>query len=165
MNKKDNALQAIKFALFSASAGIIQVASFTILNELVVPNINIQNETVMKILSAEYGVCYLVALILSVLWNFTFNRKFTFKSATNIPVAMLKIFGFYCVFTPVSTIIGEAVMRNTSWEFAEYIVLACTMATNMVTEFLFCRFVVYKDSMNTNDLAKIKEEESVNATK
>lgn len=165
MNKKDNALQAIKFALFSASAGIIQVASFTILNELVVPNINIQNETVMKILSAEYGVCYLVALILSVLWNFTFNRKFTFKSATNIPVAMLKIFGFYCVFTPVSTIIGEAVMRNTSWEFAEYIVLACTMATNMVTEFLFCRFVVYKDSMNTNALAKKKEEESVNATK
>ena len=165
MNKKDNALQAIKFALFSASAGIIQVASFTILNELVVPNINIQNETVMKILSAEYGVCYLVALILSVLWNFPFNRKFTFKSATNIPVAMLKIFGFYCVFTPVSTIIGEAVMRNTSWEFAEYIVLACTMATNMVTEFLFCRFVVYKDSMNTNDLAKKKEEESVNATK
>ncbi len=165
MNKKDNALQAIKFALFSASAGIIQVASFTILNELVVPNINIQNETVMKILSAEYGVCYLVALILSVLWNFTFNRKFTFKSATNIPVAMLKIFGFYCVFTPISTIIGETVMRNTSWEFAEYIVLACTMATNMVTEFLFCRFVVYKDSMNTNDLAKKKEEESVNATK
>ena len=165
MNKKDNALQAIKFALFSASAGIIQVASFTILNELVVPNINIRNETVMKILSAEYGVCYLVALILSVLWNFTFNRKFTFKSATNIPVAMLKIFGFYCVFTPISTIIGETVMRNTSWEFAEYIVLACTMATNMVTEFLFCRFVVYKDSMNTNDLAKKKEEESVNATK
>ena len=165
MNKKDNALQAIKFALFSASAGIIQVASFTILNELVVPNINIQNETVMKILSAEYGVCYLVALTLSVLWNFTFNRKFTFKSATNIPVAMLKIFGFYCVFTPISTIIGEAVMRNTSWEFAEYIVLACTMATNMVTEFLFCRFVVYKDSMNTNDLAKKKEEESVNAKK
>jgi putative flippase GtrA len=165
MNKKDNALQAIKFALFSASAGIIQVASFTILNELVVPNINIQNETLVKILSAEYGVCYLVALTMSVLWNFTFNRKFTFKSATNIPVAMLKIFGFYCVFTPISTIIGETVMRNTSWEFAEYIVLACTMATNMVTEFLFCRFVVYKDSMNTNDIAKKKEEESVNATK
>lgn len=154
MTKKDNALQAIKFALFSASAGIIQVSTFTILNELVVPNINIQNEAVTKILSAEYGVCYLFALLLSVIWNFTFNRKFTFKSATNVPVAMLKILGFYCVFTPVSTIIGELVMRSTSWEFAEYIVLACTMATNMATEFLFCRFVVYKDSMNTNNLAK-----------
>ena len=154
MGKKQNALQAIKFALFSASAGIIQVGSFTLLNEVVVPNINIQNEAVMKILSSEYGVCYLIALILSVIWNFTFNRKFTFKSATNIPVAMLKIFGFYCVFTPVSTIVGEMVMRNTTWEFAEYIVLAVTMMTNMITEFLFCRFVVYKDSMNTNDLAK-----------
>ncbi len=154
MTKKDNALQAIKFALFSASAGIIQVVSFTLLNELVLPNIHIENEAVMRVLSAEYGVCYLIALVLSVIWNFTFNRKFTFKSATNVPVAMLKIFGFYCVFTPVSTIIGEAVMRSTSWEFAEYIVLACTMVTNMVTEFLFCRFVVYKNSMNTNDLAK-----------
>lgn len=162
MNKKDNILQAIKFALFSASAGIVQIVSFTILNELVLPNINIENEAVMKILSAEYGVCYLIALVLSVLWNFTFNKKFTFKSATNVPVAMLKIFGFYCVFTPVSTIIGEIAMSYTSWEFAEYIVLICTMLANMVTEFLFCRFVVYKDSMNTNDLAK-KEKE--NATK
>ncbi len=161
MTKKENALQAIKFALFSASAGIIQVVSFTLLNEVVLPNIHIENEAVMKVLSAEYGVCYLVALLLSVIWNFTFNRKFTFKSATNVPIAMLKILGFYCVFTPVSTIIGEAVMRSTSWEFAEYVVLACTMATNMITEFLFCRFVVYKDSMNTNDLAKEKQ----NATK
>lgn len=157
MTKKENALQAIKFALFSASAGIIQVVSFTLLNEVVLPNIHIENEAVMKVLSAEYGVCYLVALLLSVIWNFTFNRKFTFKSATNVPIAMLKILGFYCVFTPISTIIGEAVMRSTSWEFAEYIVLACTMATNMITEFLFCRFVVYKDSMNTNDLAKEKQ--------
>ncbi len=163
MDKKQNILQAVKFALFSASAGIIQVVSFTLLNEVVVPNINIQNETVMKILSSEYGVCYLVALILSVIWNFTFNRKFTFKSATNIPVAMLKIFGFYCVFTPISTIIGEAVSRNTTWEFAEYIILAVTMMTNMITEFLFCRFVVYKDSMNTNNLAQ-KEKEKLNVT-
>ena len=163
MSKKQNILQALKFALFSASAGIIQVVSFTLLNEVVVPNINIQNETVMKILSSEYGVCYLVALILSVIWNFTFNRKFTFKSATNIPVAMLKIFGFYCVFTPISTIIGEIVSRSTTWEFAEYIILAVTMMTNMITEFLFCRFVVYKDSMNTNDLAK-KEKEKLNVT-
>ena len=151
MNKKDNALQAIKFALFSASAGIIQVASFTILNELVVPNINIQNETVMKILSAEYGVCYLVALILSVLWNFTFNRKFTFKSATNIPVAMLKIFGFYCVFTPVSAYLGHLAEQA---EINNYIIEAVTMSCNLVTEYLFCRFVVYRGSMNTNNLAE-----------
>lgn len=144
--KKSDALQAVKFALFSASAGIIQVASFTLLNEVVLPNINIQNEKLMAVLSSEYGVCYLIALILSVLWNFTFNRRFTFKSATNIPVAMAKVFGFYLVFTPVSTILGNAA---TGKGINEYIVLALTMLSNMVLEFLFCKFVVYRNNENT----------------
>ena len=149
MSKKDSVIQAIKFALFSASAGVIQVLSFTLLNELIVPNINIDNEKVMKILSSDYGVCYLIALILSVIWNFTFNRKYTFKSATNVPIAMLKVFGFYCVFTPVSTILGELFSRVFTADYAEYIILGVTMLANMITEFLFCKKVVYKDSMNT----------------
>lgn len=144
--KKSDALQAVKFALFSASAGIIQVGSFTLLNEVVLPNINIQNEKIMAVLSSEYGVCYLIALILSVLWNFTFNRRFTFKSATNIPVAMAKVFGFYLIFTPVSTILGNAA---TGKGINEYIVLALTMLSNMVLEFLFCKFVVYRNNENT----------------
>ena len=144
--KNNNAVQAIKFALFSASAGIIQVVSFTILNELVLPNINIQNEKIMELLSAEYGVCYLIALILSVLWNFTFNRRFTFKSAANIPIAMAKVFGFYLVFTPVSTWLGNLA---TDKGINEYIVLGVTMLCNMVLEYLFCKFVVYKNQENT----------------
>ncbi len=146
--KNNNILQAIKFALFSASAGIIQVVSFTLLNEVVLPNINIQNEKVMAILSAEYGVCYLIALILSVLWNFTFNRRFTFKSAANIPVAMAKVFGFYLVFTPVSVYLGELA---TGKGVNEYIVLALTMLSNMVLEYLFCKFVVYRNQEDTID--------------
>lgn len=148
MSKKENFLQALKFAAFSASAGIIQVVSFTLLNELV-PQTDSSNAVLQWFFNSEYGASYLVALILSVLWNFTFNRKFTFKSATNIPVAMLKVFGFYCVFTPVSVILGEMVAQRTTWDFAEYVILGVTMITNMVTEFLFCRFFVYKDSMNT----------------
>lgn len=144
--KNSNAIQAVKFALFSASAGIIQVASFTLLNELVLPNINIQNEKLMEILSAEYGVCYLIALILSVLWNFTFNRRFTFKSAANIPIAMAKVFGFYLIFTPVSTWLGN---MATDKGINEYIVLGVTMLSNMVLEYLFCKFVVYKNQENT----------------
>ena len=146
--KNNNALQAIKFALFSASAGIIQVSSFTLLNELVLPNINIENEKIMHILSSEYGVCYLVALTLSVIWNFTFNRRFTFKSAANIPIAMAKVFGFYLVFTPVSTVLGN---MATGKGINEYIVLAVTMLSNMVLEFLFCKFVVYKGQENTRE--------------
>lgn len=148
MTKKENALQAIKFAAFSASAGVIQVVSFTLLNELL-PQTQSDNAIAQWFFNSEYGASYLVALVLSVLWNFTFNRKFTFKSASNIPVAMLKVFGFYCVFTPVSVILGEMVAQKTTWEFAEYIILGVTMLTNMTTEFLFCRFFVYKDSMNT----------------
>lgn len=149
--KNNNVLQAIKFAMFSASAGIIQVGSFALMNELVLPNINIQNEKIMAILSAEYGVCYLIALILSVLWNFTFNRRFTFKSAANIPVAMAKVFGFYLVFTPVSTWLGNAA---TNGGVNEYIVLAITMLSNMILEYLFCKFVVYKNQENTREEKK-----------
>lgn len=144
--KKSDALQAVKFALFSASAGIIQVVSFTVLNELVLPNISIENDKIMSLLSAEYGVCYLVALTLSVLWNFTFNRRYTFKSAANIPVAMAKVFGFYLVFTPLSTWLGNTATGN---GVNEYIVLAITMLSNMILEYLFCKFVVYKNQENT----------------
>ncbi len=151
MSKKDSVIQAIKFALFSASAGIVQVLSFTLLNELIVPNINVDNEKVMNILSSEYGVCYLIALVLSVIWNFTFNRRYTFKSATNVPIAMLKVFGFYCIFTPVSTILGELFSRVFTADYAEYVILGVTMLANMITEFIFCKKVVYKDSMNTLD--------------
>ena len=158
LTKKENMLQAIKFACFSASAGIIQVLTFTLLNEFF-PDMKGTNAVTEWLFNSEYGAKYLVALILSVLWNFTFNRKFTFKSATNIPIAMLKVFGFYCVFTPVSVILGEMAAQKFTWEFAEYVILGVTMLTNMVTEFLFCRFFVYKNSMNTN----VKEKE--NATK
>lgn len=158
MGKKENALQAIKFACFSGSAGIIQIVSFTLLNELL-PTTDSTNAIAQWFFNSEYGGSYLVALTLSVLWNFTFNRKFTFKSAANIPIAMLKIFAFYCVFTPVSTILGEMVAQRFTASYVEYIILAVTMATNMISEFLYCRFFVYKNSMNTlNDKASEEKE-------
>ena len=161
MGKKENALQAIKFACFSASAGIIQIVSFTLLNELL-PTTDSTNAIAQWFFNSEYGGSYLVALTLSVLWNFTFNRKFTFKSAANIPVAMLKIFAFYCVFTPVSTILGEMVAQRFTASYVEYIILAVTMATNMISEFLYCRFFVYKNSMNTLDDKASEEKETNN---
>ena len=141
---KQNLVQSVKFLLFSISAGIIQVASFTLLNEL---------------FQLPYWPAYLTSLVLSVLWNFTLNRRFTFKSAANVPIAMLKVFGFYCLFTPLSTLGGEWCTRT----FAEvpgidYIVLAVTMVLNFVLEFLFCRFFVYHKEMYTNDLGKAELE-------
>ncbi len=132
--EKKSLIQAVKFTLFSLSAGIIQIVSFTLLNELI---------------NMPYWPAYLIALTLSVLWNFTFNRRFTFKSAANVPVAMLKVALFYAVFTPVSTILGN--MAETSG-VNEYIVLAVTMIANFVLEFLFCKFVVYRGKEDTLEL-------------
>lgn len=138
----------MKFVLFSASAGILQTITFTVFTEL--PE---------RLFSYElpYWVCYLSALIVSVLYNFTVNRRFTFKSATNIPIAMLKVAAYYCVFTPLSTYLGKFF---TDLGINDYIVFGCTMLSNLVTEFLYCRFVVYRNSINTNDLAKKQEENS-----
>ena len=133
LTKKQNIIQVIKFALFSASAGIIQLASFTLLFE---------------VCKLSNTVSYIISLSLSVLWNFTFNRKFTFKSAANIPIAMLKVALFYCVFAPLSTWWTHEL---TALGINEYLIEAGTMAVNLVTEYLYCRFVVYKNSMNTRD--------------
>ncbi len=122
--------QMVKFTLFSASAGIIQVISFTLLNELC---------------RWRYWPAYLTALILSVLWNFTLNRRYTFQSAANVPVAMAKVFGFYLVFTPLSTWLGQLAESS---GINEYIVLAVTMISNFVLEFLFCKFLVYRGQEN-----------------
>ncbi len=129
MNK--NILQMIKFTLFSVSAGIIQVLAFTLLNELI---------------KLSYWTAYLIALCLSIVWNFTFNRRYTFRSDANIPVAMAKVFGFYTVFTPVSTYLGYLAEAG---GINEYVVLGVTMLSNFVLEFLFSKFVVYRNKENT----------------
>lgn len=136
MKKSSNFIQFIKFTLFSASAGIIQIGVFTLLNELIKFNEG----------DGWYWVCYLSALVLSIVWNFTFNRRYTFKSAANVPIAMLKLFGFYLVFTPLSTYLGNLCELN---GVNEYIVLVVTMIINFVLEYLFCKFVVYRKQENT----------------
>lgn len=133
MEKKKETIRIIKFVFFSISAGLIEIVSFTLLNELV---------------KWPYWPCYLIALILSVVWNFTLNRKFTFKSANNVPIAMLKVAAFYAVFTPVSTIAGNYLAEN--MHMNEYLVTAINMACNFVTEYLYDRFVVFGKSLDTN---------------
>ena len=132
---KAELIRTVKFVLFSASAGIIQVVGYSLLNEL---------------LHLNYWVSYLISLALSVLWNFTLNRKFTFHSAANVPVAMAKVAGFYLVFTPLSTWWTAALTEpayGIMWN--EYLVLAITMLTNFVTEYLFDRFLVFGNSIDT----------------
>lgn len=128
----------VKFTLFSISAGVIQVATFTLFNEL---------------FRWMYWPAYLTSLVLSIVWNFTFNRRYTFQSAANVPVAMAKLFGFYLVFTPLSTWLGH--LAETAG-INDYIILAVTMISNFVLEFLFCKFVVYWKQENTRTKGEAK---------
>lgn len=139
MEKKEHKelWRTVKFVLFSISAGAIEMGSFALL---------------YNAMHVTYWISYLVALVLSVLWNFTINRRFTFKSTANVPVAMLKVFGYYCVFTPISTLGGKFLEGALGWNGNWVTVI--NMILNLVTEYLFDRYVVYKDSMDTNDLAQ-----------
>ena len=127
----------MKFGLFSASAGIIEFGVFTLLTELT---------------SWPYWPRYLLALIASVLWNFTLNRRFTFQSANNVPKAMLQVALFYLVFTPLSTWLGNVLTETLHWN--EYLVTILNMALNLVTEYLYDRYVVFRGSIDTNELAE-----------
>lgn len=132
MNKKEF-WRVVKFTLFSISAGAIQMGSFALLNELT---------------GLSYWPCYLISLTLSVVWNFTLNRKFTFQSAADVPTAMMKVLGYYLIFAPTSTILGGWLADGLLWN--AYLVEFLMMLLNFVTEFLFQRFFVFGKSLDTN---------------
>lgn len=137
-NKKKSFGQVLKFTLFSISAGVIQIGAFSIL----------------EIFIKDYWIPYLISLVLSILWNFTLNRRYTFRSAANVPAAMAKVFGFYLVFTPLSTYLGNLAEARGANDF---LILAITMIANFVLEFLFCKFVVYRgkeDTLNKEETVK-----------
>ena len=124
-------VRVLKFVFFSISAGLIEIGSFTLLTECT---------------NLLYWPRYLIALVLSVIWNFTLNRKFTFQSSADVPSAMFKVFLFYLVFTPLSTLLGNY-LTSIGWN--DYLVTGINMALNLITEFLYQRYYVFKDSIDT----------------
>ena len=132
MKKNEELIRTIKFTLFSISAGIIEIVVFAILDGFT---------------NWSYWANYLIALIASVVWNFTLNREYTFKSANNIPIAMMKVAIFYAIFTPVSTILGNYLAENLGWN--DFLVTALNMICNFVLEYLYDRFIVFGKSIDT----------------
>ena len=143
--KRSELIRTVKFVMFSVSAGVIEIGVFTVLYEL---------------LHWEYWVAYLIALVLSVVWNFTLNREFTFRSANNVPVAMLKVAAYYAVFTPVTTVLGNYLEGTCGWN--GMFVTVMNMLLNFVTEYLYDRFVVFGKSIDTNSRARSKSQSEGN---
>ena len=133
-NKEKELIRALKFTLISISAGIIQIGSYALIRLIALyPEGSWQ----------DYVIAYTPSLLLSVLWNFTINRKYTFKSANNIKIAMLLVLAFYAVFTPVSTILGGMVVDAGGNADLVFVV---TLLSNFVLEYLYTRFIVYRNS-------------------
>ena len=132
--KKIETIRAVKFTLFSISAGIIQAIVFALLTELA---------------PLPYWPRYLTALIASIVWNFTLNRQFTFKAANDIPTAMMKVAAFYLVFTPVTTVGGNYLVETVGWN--EYLVTGISMILNFLTEYLYDRFFVFGKEIDTKE--------------
>lgn len=135
--------RSAKFLLFSCSAGVIELGSFALFNE---------------VLRWPYWASYLLALVLSVLWNFTCNRRYTFRSTEKVSRAMTLVFLYYCAFTPLSTLLEHGLAGVLGWN--EYLVTGINMVLNFVTEFLYQRFVVYRNSLDTNDRAQKTERQA-----
>ena len=133
MNNRQEVARTLKYFMFAASAGAIEMLMFTLLDQFT---------------KWRYWPCYLIALIMSVIWNFTLNRKFTFHSSNNVATAMIKVFAYYIVFTPVSTILGNFLAENMMWN--SYIVTLLCLLVNGVTEYLYQRFYVFGNSLETN---------------
>ena len=137
--KNKELIRSLKFVLVSVSAGVVEIAVFSAMTELT---------------GLKYWPCYLTALVASVVWCFTINRRYTFQSAKNVPKAMLMVLAFYAVFTPATTILGNYLAEDLLWN--GYIVTGINMALNLSLEYLYDTFVVYRDDMDNNDVAMKK---------
>ncbi len=143
MRNKKELIRKIKFTLFSISAGVIEIGLFTLLD---------------SITNWDYWLCYLPALVASVIWNFTLNREYTFKSTNNIPIAMVKVAVFYLIFTPLSTLLGNYLAENLHWN--EFLVTGINMLLNFVLEYLYDEYYVFKGTIDTKE--KLKKEKNIN---
>ena len=132
--KKESAIQALKFTIISMSAGLIQAGSFAIFD---------------SVIKLGWQTSYLVSLILSVLWNFTINRKVTFKSSSNVPVAMAKVAAFYLVFTPATTALGNYLTGTLGWH--DYIATGINMVLNLTLEFFYDKYFVFRDTLHKEE--------------
>ncbi len=130
--KKKELIRKIKFTLFSISAGVIEIGLFTLLEELT---------------NWDYWACYLIALIVSVIWNFILNRNYTFYSDNNVSVALSKVFLFYLVFTPLSTILGNYLAERLLWN--DYLVTGINMLLNFILEYLYDKYIVFQGSIDS----------------
>lgn len=142
LRPKQQFFQFLKFLAFSLSAGVIQIVTFELLYTVIGWK--------------SWWATYLISIILSVVWNFTFNRKFTFKAATNVPVSMVLALLFYVPFIPLSVFGGNA-LEGIGWNGT--LVTLMMMVINFLGEFVWDKFIVFNEKVVDKIVKKRKKEE------
>ena len=161
--KRKGVMQFIKYALCAASAGIIQIVLFSIL-QAVIPSNGKTIHFIVEDMDLVTFIATTVALCASILWNFTFNRKFTFKDAGNVPKAMILAFLFYVPFYPFQTwyvhTIKSLLVEAIGTDGAGIIAEGTVMIINFALEFMWQKFVVFR---KPKDKKENKTEENENS--
>lgn len=145
--KRKGVMQFVKYALCAASAGIIQLALFSIL-QAAIPATDKTIRFIVEDIELVAFIATTVALCASIIWNFTFNRKFTFKDAGNVPKAMVLAFLFYVPFYPFQTwyvcTIKKLLLEHMNEDLAGIIAEGTVMIINFALEFMWQKFVVFR---------------------
>lgn len=134
LTKKQQFLQLLKFTAFSLSAGIIQFL--------------LQSTLFDWTHVLTYWQAYPIALTASVIWNFTFNRKFTFKASSNVPIAMVLVVIYNLLIVVPFAILGEYLVQLWGDAYG-MLVTVLLLLFNFVTEFFWDKFVVFNDKLVT----------------
>lgn len=158
--KNGSVWQAIKYFLCAASAGLIQFVTFTIMKTAFDKTGVTESMGTMwffQDINKTTFIATTIALGLSVLWNFTLNRKFTFKAANNVPLAMGLAFLFYVPFYPFQTwyvgAVENAINNSVGYEASWGAIIAegTVMLINGILEFCWQKFVVFRNSGKTEE--------------
>lgn len=144
LSKKQQFLQLLKFTVFMASAGAIQLLSTTTLHQWT------------GWLADYYWVAYVIGLTLSVIWSFTFNRKFTFKAANNVPLAMVLVIIYNCLIVIPLAWGGDELVKLWGNDLG-IVVTIITMLINFVTEFFWDKFIVFNKRVTDKILGLFKK--------
>ena len=146
--KRKTLFQIIKYAICTASAGLIEFITFTILTKTPILS-SMANEKVWFFTenNLAWFVATAIALFLSIVWNFTINRKFTFKSAGNVPRAMSLAFLFYVPFFPFKLWFNSYMPEHLGVD--SLLIEVITMLINGVLEFCWQKFVIYRKEQDT----------------
>lgn len=167
--RKKKAKRFLKYAIIAISGGLIQLTAYIILSDAIKLDKHVSFDAIYQKqpwlteifydpdTGKTYGLSYFIAVSLSVIWNFTFNRKYTFKSASNVPKAMLLFVLYYAFSIPFNCWAIVQLNKLVVFPLSDKVILICIMLANGLPAFFYQRYVVFGRSLDTKHKKKKRQ--------